>query len=191
MVEVGGGLGLAGMAAARLGAATVTITDLPALLPLLRHNLTANRFGPGSPLPLSPNEPTSCSWAATTPPAAAAAVRALALDWKRCTVATAAAAWCGGAASESAAVTAWVGDNQRPGSAQGPPLVPPAPPPQCWVLGADVLYDPALIRPLAHTLHLLCCCAPTQAAGCKVLLALSHQSVEYGLLLSNFDELDR
>ena len=36
----------------------------------------------------------------------------------------------------------------------------------------QVLYDQGLIEPLAKTLHGLCKSAP----GCRVLLALSHQS---------------
>eukprot|EP01051_Picozoa_sp_SAG22_P010213 SAG22_NODE_904_length_6586_cov_3.133498_8_plen_317_part_00 len=62
VIELGAGIGMAGMVCAKSGAKQVLLTDLPRQIPLLRRNITEN-FGPQQ----RKVESSALSWGAQTP----------------------------------------------------------------------------------------------------------------------------
>ena len=128
VLELGAGIGVAGLAAAALGA-RVLLTDLEGALPLLKLNAAAN-----APL---------CRWR----PAVAA------LEWGcedaawRAALQVAEEAAAEAAAAEAAVEAAVVEEAAVPA---------PFPAPYPWlVLASDVVYEPLAYEPLLHTLRRL------------------------------------
>eukprot|EP01047_Picozoa_sp_COSAG01_P026081 COSAG01_NODE_1668_length_9563_cov_23.675613_11_plen_300_part_00 len=157
MLELGSGTGVLGCLCAQLGAATVTVSDLPAVVPLLRLNLLLNSAADdGSAPPDRDREDPSTAAAGTgaapspepSKPANATVSPAPAQPRRR-------APDCGASAREAGAPVRAVA------LPWGEPLSPVAraavggTPCDC-VLLCDVVYEPTLFPPLLRTLQELC-----------------------------------